>query len=167
MPAVEISAFDPGRDAPLLAAWVRRPHVAEWWGDPGKTLAAVARHPVADAALIRADGRPVGFACWQQLSRQELADAGLDELPAGLIDIDIMIGEPEALGLGCGPEALRQLLEKLRGEGVPIVGLAAETANHRALRAYEKSGFRPFRDFQSEGREMRYLVQALATPDER
>jgi len=167
MSAVTLSAFDPERDLPLLAAWVRRPHVAAWWGDPEKILADLARHAVAEAALIHADDRPVGFVCWQRPPPEELAAAGLADLPSGLVDIDIMIGEPDALGLGCGPEALRRLLERLRGEGVRIAGLAVEAANGRALRAYEKSGFRPFRDFQDEGRDMRYLVQVLAPPAQR
>jgi len=34
--------------------------------------------------------------------REELAAAGLEDLPEGLVDIDIMIGEPEALGAICG-----------------------------------------------------------------
>lgn len=167
MPVVELSAFDPGRDAPLLAAWVQRPHVAEWWGDPERVLADLARHPVAEAALITADGRPVGFVCWQQPPPAELAAADLDDLPAGLVDIDIMIGEPEALGVGCGSEALRLLLVRLRDEGVRNVGMAVDAANHRAARAYEKSGFRPVREFQAEGRRMRYLMQALAAPPPR
>ena len=161
MPEVHLAAFDPGRDLALLAAWLHRPHVARWWGDPEQALAAVRQHPVATEALIEVDARPVGYLCWQRPQQEELATAGLSDLPGDLVDVDILIGEPDALGQGVGPEALSQLLARLRADGVQVVGLAAATTNLRALRAYEKAGFRPFRDFHEAGQDMRYLVQSL------
>jgi aminoglycoside 6'-N-acetyltransferase len=161
MPAVGLSTFDLERDLSLVAAWVRRPHVARWWGDPEQAIAAVRQHPVATEALIDVDGRPVGFVCWQTLPREELVAAGLGDLPGDLVDIDIMIGEPDTLGHGIGPAALGHVLARLRGEGVRLVGIAAAMANRRAMRAYEKAGFHPFRDFQEGGDDYRYLLQTL------
>jgi aminoglycoside 6'-N-acetyltransferase len=162
MPTVHLAPFDPSRDLPILAVWLRHPHVARWWGDPEQALAAARQHPVAMEALIELDAQPVGYLCWQRPPQEELAAAGLSDLPKGLVDVDILIGEPDALGQGVGPEALTQLLAMLRADGVRIVGLAADTANLRALKAYTKAGFRPFRDFHEAGTEMRYLVQTLA-----
>ena len=161
MPEVQLSSFDPTRDLSMLAAWLRRPHVAQWWGDPEQALSAVRKHSVATGALIEADARPVGYLCWQTPSQEELAAAGLGDLPGDLVDVDIMIGEPDALGRGVGPEALSQLLTRLRADGVRVVGLAAAIANRRALKAYEKAGFRPFRDFEEAGQDMRYLVRTV------
>lgn len=161
MPAVALSTFDPERDLSRVAAWVRRPHVAQWWGDPEQTLAAVREHPVAAEALINVDGGPVGFICWQTPPEEELQAAGLGDLPRDLVDVDIMIGEPDALGQGVGPAALGQLLARFRAEGVRVVGLATAVANERALRAFEKAGFHPFRDFREGGCEFRYLIQTL------
>lgn len=161
MPIVHLAAFDPSRDLSLVAAWLYRPHVANSWGDPEQALATVRQHPVTTEALINLAARPVDFLCWQTPTQEELVAAGLSDLPNGLVDIDILIGEPDALGQGIGPAALSQLLDKLRAEGVRVVGLATAVANRRALRAYEKAGFRPFRDFQEAGHKMRYLVQTL------
>ena len=61
---------------------------------------------------------------------------------------DILIGEPEYLGCGVGPKALALLLVKLRGDGVGFAGLGVSMSNRAAIRAYEKAGFRVFRDFQ-------------------
>jgi len=163
MPDVHLTAFDPDRDLPLVAAWLHRPHVAQWWGDPEQALAAVRHHPVATEALIKIDARPAGFVCWQTPPREELVAAGLSDLPADLVDVDILIGEPDALGQGIGAAALSQVLARLRDEGVRTVGLGTAVANRRALRAYEKVGFHPFRDFREAGHEMRYLVQTLIT----
>lgn len=145
----------------MLARWLHRPHVARWWGDPEQALAAARQHPLATEAVIEVDARPVGYLCWQRPPREELATAGLSDLPDDLVDVDILIGETDALGQGVGPEALSQLMAKLRADGVQVVGLAAATANLRALRAYDKAGFRLFRDFHESGQRMRYLVQTL------
>lgn len=161
MADVALTAFDPARDLAMLADWLRRPHVARWWGDPAHALGAVRRHPVATGALIEAGDRPVGFVCWQTPPREELAAAGLGDLRDDLVDVDILIGEPDALGRGVGPEALSQLLARLRADGVRLVGLAAAIANRHALRAYEKAGFRPFRDFEDAGQAMRYFVRTF------
>lgn len=161
MSGVELQAFVPQRDLALLDGWLRQPHVSRWWGDPQRSLDAAAAHRPDSAALIVVDGRPLGYLCWQTPSRAELEEAGLDDLPADLIDIDIMLGEPAALGRGVGPAALRQLLDRLRACGVGLVGLAAARANTRAVRAYAKAGFRRYRDFREAGEDYRYFTQRL------
>jgi len=113
-------------------------------------------------ALITADGRPVGYMCWQRPSREELEAAELTDLPEDLVDIDILIGEPEFLGRGVGPRALVLLLTRLHGEGVGFAGLGTSTSNRVAIRAYEKAGFRLFRDFEEpESGPCKYMVAQL------
>jgi aminoglycoside 6'-N-acetyltransferase len=124
-------------------------------------LAAVHRHPPAAHALIEVDTAPVGYLSWQEPPPEELAAAGLSDLPTGLIDMDILIGEPDFMGRGFGPKALSLLLDRLRDQGCLEVGIATAVANPRALRAYEKAGFREYRTFRWDGEDMRYLVQSL------
>lgn len=145
----------------MVEEWLRRPHVARWWGDPKEAIAAVRKHPAPTSALILVDSTPIGYLCWQVPRQQELADAGLADLPANLVDIDIMIGEPAALGQGFGPAALSQLLSRLRDEGVQIVGIATADSNQRAWRAFEKTGFRLHRTFVESGEPVRYLTKVL------
>ena len=160
-PNVRLAAFDPNRDLALVAGWLMRPHVGAWWGDPERALAAIREHQPSCAALIHHNAPPVGFLCWQVPTPGELAAAGLENLPGALVDVDILIGEPDARGQGVGPAAIGHLLGKLRTEGVQIVGLAAAVGNTRALRAYEKAGFQPFRDFREGGQDYRYFIRAL------
>ncbi len=148
---------------PLVAEWLRQPQVARWWGDADTTLAEIAAHPAATEAMIEVDGQAVGCVVWQTPTRAELAAAGLDDLPADLVDIDIMIGVAEQLGHGVGPKALVQLLARLHSEGVATVGLGTATRNQRALRAYAKAGFHPYRDFHEDGQDMRYFIRNLAS----
>ncbi|UCG87570.1 MAG: GNAT family N-acetyltransferase [Gemmatimonadota bacterium] len=146
---------------PQLGVWLRRQHVARWWGDPDHALAAIREHSPTTQALIAVDDRPVGYLCWQKPEPEELAAAGLNGLPADLIDVDILIGEPDLIGLGVGPRALSLLLERLRAEGVSSVGMATAADNRIALRAYEKVGFQRFQVFHEAGQEMCYLVRTL------
>lgn len=161
MPTVSLAPFEPSSDLPVLAALLRQAHVVRWWGDPEEALAAIRAHPAATEALIEVDSAPVGFVCWQPLSSDELASAGLSDLPADTIDVDIMIGDPDLLGRGVGPAALALLLARLRAERVGMVGIATAVTNTRALRAFQKAGFRPYRDFHEAGQQWRYLVQRL------
>lgn len=161
--SVELIPLDLARDLPRLGIWLDRPHVARWWGDRDEAMAAIRQHVPADHALIAVDTRPVGYLCWQQPLPEELAAAGLGDLPADLIDVDILIGEPDLVGRGIGPQALTLLLDQLRAAGQTSVGMAAAAANPRARRAYEKAGFRLFRTFQEAGQDYDYLVQSLQT----
>lgn len=83
--SVQLERFDRTGDLPLLEAWLSQPHVSRWWGDPGETLETLRKAPAGNQALIVFERRAVGFICWQMPSRQELLDAGLDDLPADLV----------------------------------------------------------------------------------
>jgi len=144
----------------LLERWLQSAHVVRWWGTPD--LTALAQRSSDTHAVITADGRPVGYLCWQRLSPSELEAAGLTNLPEDLVDIDILIGEQELLGRGVGPRALVLLLAKLHGDGLGFAGLGMSTSNHIAIRAFEKAGFRVFKDFADpESGPCKYMVAKL------
>jgi aminoglycoside 6'-N-acetyltransferase len=161
MPNVELQPFHTEGHFPLIETWLNRPHVARWWGEPNQNLLELRQRRRDAEAIIVMNGIPVGYLCWQKPSQSELEEAGLTELPSDLIDMDIMIGELGALGQGVGPEALRQLFERLRAQGVSVVGVAAAAANQRALNAYAKVGLQPFQDFFERGELYRYFTKKL------
>ena len=159
---VDLKVLDLQADLPLLDRWLRSPHVVRWWGAPDPHLTALAQRSRDTHAVITADDKPVGYLCWQRLPPSELEAAGLTGLPEDLVDIDILIGEPDFLGRGVGPKALVVLVAKLRGEGTGIAGLGTSTTNGAAIRAFEKAGFRLFRDFEDpESGPCKYLVAQL------
>lgn len=160
-PCVHIATVDE-EDWPLIERWLAAPHVREWWGPTDRILKELKSHTLEEMALICCDGQPVGLLAWQVPTRKELAEAGLEDLPEDLVDIDVMIGEMDWVGKGIGPEALRQLLHRLRAEGVPLVGMAAEVANERSLRCITGLGLAPWRDFVEEGKSYRYFVLKLS-----
>lgn len=149
---IRLQDFDPGAHATVLRDWLHRPHVARWWGDPESTLESALGWPAEDCALIQADGVSVGFICWQTPPEEGLVAAGLADLPRGLVDIDVLIGEPEFLGRGLGPSALELLLARLRADPrVLVAGVGTAVSNERAVRAFMKAGFRRLREFQDPG----------------
>lgn len=159
---VDLRELDLQADLPLLERWLRRPHVVRWWGTLDLRLTALAQRSKDTHAVITADGRPVGYLCWQRPSPSELEASGLTALPEDLVDIDILIGEPELTGREIGLIALVLLLSKLRGEGVGFAGLGTSTSNRVAIRAFEKAGFRLFRDFEDpEFGPCMYMVAQL------
>lgn len=140
---VRLEPFDVERDTKLVSAWMREPHVSRWWGDPDKALGEVLQRPVGGGdALIVADEVPVGYIRWQKPTRTDLDEAGLQEVPDDVMDIDIAIGETDYVGIGVGSRAIRQLVERLlAGGSTPMIILATSVENAVAVRAYEKAGF--------------------------
>ncbi|MBP6307165.1 MAG: GNAT family N-acetyltransferase [Opitutaceae bacterium] len=163
MPSVSLTAYDAGLHAPELRRWLREPHVTQWWGET--TLAdALGSDAPSDVRIIFADARPVGFLRWHVLTRHELDEAGLHEIAAGGADLDLLIGVPELLGQGIGSRALALAIGEITSTlRPPFFSLCTETANLRALRCYQKSGFNIARQFLESGK-WHYFLTRPATP---
>lgn len=85
---------------------------------------------------------------WQHPTGAELDMAGLTDIPTSVIDIDIMIGEHDALGSGLGPSAIRLVAETVLSDpAVPFVMGCARVDNLASQRAFAKAGFRADREF--------------------
>jgi len=137
-------------DLPRIAQWLHARHVRSTWGDPGANLRLLTEPPAAGnwRAVIEADGRKVGIVLWQHPTREELDAAGLAGIPTSVIDIDIMIGEIDALGRGLGSDAISLVAEvALSDPTVPFVMACARLDNLASQRAFAKAGFRKDREF--------------------
>ena len=137
-------------DLPLIERWLHADHVRAAWGDPIQNLRLLDCAPAQGngRAIIEADGHGIGLVLWQHPTREELGVAGLADIPARAIDIDIMIGEPDAVGRGIGPRAITQVADQaLARPDVPFVMACAGVGNRASQRAFEKAGFRADRTF--------------------
>jgi RimJ/RimL family protein N-acetyltransferase len=144
-------------DVELLRHWMTAPHVAMWYPEPEDHIAWAANPPpsgdsakqtLRDRSLIAVDGRSVGYIRWQSVSREVLDSVGLYEIPAGSVDVDLLIGDLAFVGRGIGPKALLLLVLQLRERGdVPLVGLSPSVQNLFAQRAYAKAGFHILREY--------------------
>lgn len=160
MPRVSLEAVDLARDSERLLGWLAEPHVAKWWGDAARAIQHASECAPELHALIVVDGAPAGYLCWQQPPKEELEAADLTDLPSGLVDIDILIGDPSLLGRGVGSRALELLLARLRCQpSVAFAGVGTSAENTNAIRCFQKAGFRLHREFHDpEWGPCKYLI---------
>ena len=130
-------------DLPLLRGWLAMPHVVEWWGEVDEQFELVSEdlHSLAmDQFIVAADGRPFAYLqCYDQMAWPE---NGLGVHPFGTRGIDQFIGDPTMLGHGHGSAFIRDFTDGLLAAGTPRVLTDPDPENARAIRAYEKAGFR-------------------------
>jgi len=151
VPEVVLAPFDFRVHGALLADWLARPHVAEWFGAPAPHLAFAATPPEgAGQAVIVRNGLPVGYLRWRSVGRADLDAAGLPEIPDGATDADLFIAEPALQGKGLGQAALTELQARLRDAGAtPILGLTTSVDNLAALAAFERMGFQRYQQYET------------------
>lgn len=131
------------QDLEMVNVWLARPHVREWWGDPGEQLVLVnadLAEPAMDQYIVMCRQRP--FAYLQCYVLSAWPESGLGVHPPGTRGIDQFIGEPEMVGRGHGSAFVRAFVDSLLAAGVPRVLTDPDPANVRAIRAYSKAGFR-------------------------
>lgn len=152
-------------DLPLVADWLRKPHLVEWWGDPADGLAEI-EQAIDDVAteplIVELDGEPIAYL---QSYDPHMEDGHpYQDQPFGTLGMDISIGPAELLGQGHGAAIIRQYAGLLFSEGAPRLVIDPDPANLRAIRAYEKAGFAAF-----DTRTTVYgpaLMMALDAPEE-
>jgi len=135
-------------DLPLLHEWLNRPHVAEWWDEQRdleyvlQTFGAELDSPVIRMFFACVDAEPIGYI---QVYRVMGADPNwwTDETDPGARGTDQFLANEGQLGLGLGSSMVRQFVASLFAEpAVTQVQTDPSPSNRRAIRAYEKAGFR-------------------------
>ncbi|HYQ43905.1 MAG TPA: GNAT family N-acetyltransferase [Polyangiaceae bacterium] len=146
------SAFDfrplTRADLPLIHEWLNRPHVAEWWDDQRdlesvlRTFGADLEKSVIRMFLVCLDQEAIGYI---QVYRVMGADPEWwqDETDPGARGIDQFLANAQQLGRGLGSSMVRQFVARLFADPeVTVVQTDPSPRNGRAIRAYEKAGFR-------------------------
>ena len=136
-------------DEPAIVAILTAPETEEWW--PGYDADRVRREYFADpdedltAYAIERDGVVVGLIQSYEESDPEYRHAGLDVTLA-----------PHATDAGLGTDAVRTLARHLfETDGHHRLVIDPAAHNARAIRCYEKVGFRPvgvMRQYEADGR---------------
>ena len=138
-------------DLPMLAVWLAEPHVAEWWDDAEVELAAIREHIDSisvEPLIVELDGRrsPTSKATiriWKTAIPIRISRSARSASTS-------RSASPELVGIGHGSAIVRQFTDQLFAEGAPRVIIDPDPANRRAIRAYEKAGFRPIGERTSE-----------------
>ena len=129
-------------DLPLLRRWLGEPHVMQWWGEPDEQYDLVSgdlSEPAMEQFIVTCDGLPLAYL---QCYRLTDWNVGFGDQPNGSRGIDLMIGDPDMIGRGHGSAFIRSFVDSLLARGAPRVVTDPDPQNFRAIRAYEKAGFR-------------------------
>ena len=103
----------------MLAEWLTRAHVAEYWGEPSSVeelradyLAPEREDPSTEAFIVSFDGRPIGFI---QVYTVAGCSGGWwpDETDPGARGIDQFLAEADDLNKGMGSAMIRAFLTRL------------------------------------------------------
>jgi RimJ/RimL family protein N-acetyltransferase len=147
-------------DFPLLFEWLQRPHVKQWWDDGENTLEKVELHygPLSDEEDVERF-----ILMWSPEDRQDLRPIGYFQwylLPDGTGGIDQYIGEPDLVNRGIGTEAIRRFLAMLvERHDPPRIIIDPDPQNARAIRCYEKVGFRHYETVTREDGTQAYMME--------
>jgi RimJ/RimL family protein N-acetyltransferase len=165
---VELRPIGSG-DLSALRRWWDDPETMRFWAMPAAFLTDAAfdadlrgrfsRFDRAGYFMVVVDNRPIGRIDFEQL----------DETMRSA-EVMILIGEPEERGKGHGTDAMIALLRYLfHQRGLHRVALTVIAWNDRAIRSYEKLGFRTegwYRDdLFFEGRFHDQIAMSILRPE--
>ncbi|HEX7017537.1 MAG TPA: GNAT family N-acetyltransferase [Patescibacteria group bacterium] len=157
-------------DLPLLHDWLNTPHVHEWYDkDEQNTLDEIKekygkkinKEEPTDSYLIMYDNQPIGYIQTAKVKDWPTLESvvGKNQQAAS---IDLFIGEPNYLGKGLGSQVIRKFLTVVVFQRPDIIKcfIDPEPSNVRAIKSYEKAGFKYLKTVQIPGEpEPAYLME--------
>ncbi len=131
-----------------LALWFANPPVREFYYEDADPSQARAKFGPRASTVSRVRPRiivygakPVGYAQFYPLTESDITEYGLS--PAiRWGGFDLLIGDPECWGQGVGLAAVWLLLGQLRTLKVSRAAIDTACENLRAIRLYQKAGFK-------------------------
>jgi aminoglycoside 6'-N-acetyltransferase len=130
-------------DLPLLATWLKRPHVAKWGRRPEQQLKSIGAHIAGgdtDAFIVCHGGNAIGYLQCYPTKGEWVSQKAM---PRGARHVDMLLGEPNYLGKAHGAAILRQFVEAQIKSGVPRLIAILDTRNVAAIGCYGRAGFEP------------------------
>jgi aminoglycoside 6'-N-acetyltransferase-1b/aminoglycoside 6'-N-acetyltransferase-2 len=146
-------------DLPTLLEWLSRPHLQEWWREEevslesvrAKYLPRIAGDDDARPYLAFLADRPTGYIQYYLAAAGD-PDWWPDEPGPGVLGIDQFLADGSRLGQGLGTAMVGQFAAWLFEDAdVTEIRVDPRPDNTRAIRCYEKVGFR--------------AVERITTPD--
>ncbi len=131
----------------FLVNWLRRSHVSEFWSEPinddqiRKKYSETIESKVVFPFIIHVDEKPVGYI--QAYLAAQVGDGWWPDETEGTYGMDLYIGELDYFGKGYGSGIIQKFLEYFQSKHeVRKWIIDVSPKNLRAIRCYEKVGFR-------------------------
>jgi len=139
-------------DLALMHGWFAQAHVAEWYRDEAKLSyeGVVAKyapriqgHEPVRAFIIAYGNHPIGYIQVYMVRDYPDYRAYID-IDDGTAGVDLFIGDPAYVNRGLGGPMLALFLRAIVFASADVTGslIDPEVANARAIRSYEKVGYR-------------------------
>ncbi|NIK70861.1 MULTISPECIES: GNAT family N-acetyltransferase [unclassified Paenibacillus] len=137
-------------DAGLLVRWLSDPVVLEYYEGRDRPLDAeqVRKHFYEEReeiipCIIQYNGNDIGYLQFYEIQEEERDIYGFPEDEGAVYGMDQFIGEYRYWNKGIGTELIRETVRYLIKErGARRIAMDPQAWNARALRVYEKSGFK-------------------------
>jgi aminoglycoside 6'-N-acetyltransferase-1b/aminoglycoside 6'-N-acetyltransferase-2 len=163
-------------DIPMLHDWLARPHIARWWRGHEQRQATLDETRAQYRAEVLANERVTPYiamlgddAIGYAQSYVALASGDgwwEDETDPGVRGIDQSLARPELLGKGLGTKLASALVELLFSDpGVTTIQTDPSPDNPRAIRCYEKAGFRKVKMVTTPDGPAVYMVRTRSSSD--
>ena len=143
-------------DLPRMHSWLSQPHWTQWWG-PAPTLdevhdeygALIKDRTKVQPYIALLDGQPFGY-----IQSYVAMGSGCgwweDETDPGVRGIDQSIADATQLGRGLGTAMVKAFVARLLADPqVTHIQTDPDPRNARAIRCYEKAGFRAVGEVQT------------------
>lgn len=167
--------FDVNRSLPDLLRWLGDPDVRPWYDEGELTMGNIAARFAPRAGIscysIVIDDQPAGYIQTYRIGDEPEYQRKIDVDPDA-IATDLFIGEAAYRNRGWGTIVLRTFVNRIVfGEmGASLAMIAPDPKNLRAVRSYEKVGFRQVKtvhvvDDEHPGNTGEELVMLMRAPD--
>ena len=151
--------LDTDEDYAAMATWLSDERVLEFYEgrDNPHDLAKVVETfgPRAQGednvvpCIMLHEGVPIGYMQYYPVAESERHKYQIESID-GVYGVDLFIGNPDLWGKGIGTRALSMLVDYLFDElDVLKVVIDPQVSNHRAVRCYEKCGFKRVKVLQN------------------
>lgn len=148
------------QDFPLMAKWLSDKRVLTYYGDPNqpfdlekiskKYLPRVNGEIPIVPCIIEYNDMEIGFIQYYKITEQQLIDYGYNDHPLTL-GIDQFIGEINFWNKGIGTVLVQSILQYLfKVKNAKRVILDPDISNRRAIRCYEKCGFKRVKELPNQ-----------------
>jgi len=148
-------------DFPLMLEWLLKEHIKQWWNDGDDTLEKVVLHYGEKFDDVE---RFILFEVKDDIEKS-IGYFQYYPVPNGSIGIDQFIGEEDYVDKGVGEAAIKLFINLIVDRQNPTsIILDPSPDNKRAVRCYEKVGFKYYETKRTEDGSLAYMMRYKIQP---